>query len=588
MPEINVRIEHNAANNNSKQANREEAKFIFGKSYLTINADSIKKGQVFITPDEKRMLIFKGTIYNTEALKKAHFPNEPATSTPGTILLLLAQKLGRECLPLLNGSFAFIFVDLEKAALWAARDSMGNEPLYYYADQNYLIFSSTLKAVFTNAAIRKELNENQLANYLLYRYPKPPETFYKNVYEVEASQVLKIEREKIDKGIFELQKEPFPVYDTLPEITDALLQQAVSSQIPTQADFGVFLSGGVDSTLLLAKCNELGYTNIPAFSIVHIKEDISYGTEDVKHVKAAAKLFSGDLHTFEINASLLSGFTDYCKTMDQPIADNAGWLTWYLAKETEKYLKVVFSGAGGDEFFAGYNRHKAFQIYLNIAPLGTPLLHKLANFPEGEKVPFRKSFRLANKFLSSIQSEPEKTWQNFVTLSGATTLNQAGQPSKVQFYKKDYLHQALLHDQRNYLIADILQITKKAAMSTGLDIRTPYLDNNLLNFARTLEAEKLLSKGQKWILKDLLSKKGGKEFTQRAKEGFGMPLGKWLKGKEGKVLLFFLEKDKLLYDYLNYEKVQNLVKAHLQGKKDYSAELYSFILLSAWLEVEFR
>src|SRR5690606_6984679 len=280
--------------------------------------------------------------------------------------------------------------------------------------------------------------------------------------------------------------------------------------------------------------------NFPVFSVANSSAERSFGSDDFHFARLAAQQYGARHTVFEIDDSVFQGFQPLIECLDQPIADGATLLTDFLSRKARTQVKVALSGAGADELFGGYNRHRAFYGYLqnrSLLLLARPFLRLLAPaLPTGSAHPLRKPFRLAKKLASNIKKDPAQTFRLFTAMDAElgyclktkTATFPDENPTDLQ-RKNDWLQWELHQDQHEYLISDILALTDQTSMRNSLEGRTPYLDNELHKFTTSLRPDLIFKHGQKWILKTLLNQQEGEEFISRPKEGFGMPLGLWLK-----------------------------------------------------------
>jgi asparagine synthase (glutamine-hydrolysing) len=337
---------------------------------------------------------------------------------------------------------------------------------------------------------------------------------------------------------------------------------------------GLFLSGGVDSTLLLALIREQGHVGFPVFSISNAGH-----TQDEGFAQQAARQYNARLYPVHIGPQLLKSFPDFIARIDQPIADTGAWMTWMLSQEAHRQgLRVILSGAGADELFGGYHRHLAFQQYLNYHQLLKPLL------PLSDRLaPLFIHNRLLYKLLRQWKSTPAQTFPAFTRLHPhlLPPVEPHWQP------KEDYLTAALRFDEASYLQQDILRITDHFSMQASIEVRLPYLDGQVRALAHSYTGNELLRNGLKWMLKKLLIAKGGQVYVKRRKEGLGLPFGKWLFEPEGQDLLYLLQnRESLVYEWIPYLSAQQLLQQ--SRKSDYSAELWALVLLAGWLEYHFQ
>ncbi|MDO1447040.1 asparagine synthase (glutamine-hydrolyzing) [Rhodocytophaga aerolata] len=554
--------------------------------------------QLFHSPCGRYVLAYNGEIYNYQQLKASLRRSYTfQTNTDTEVLLYLLLEEGEKCLSRLNGMFAFIWYDRQEEKVVLCRDRFGMKPLFYAQTDSYLIVSSEIKGILSSGLIKKKLNTSQIAYYLQYKFAQRPATFYENIYEITPGTYYTTSTGQplTEAGTIHLEKNTLPISEQKIVYTlEETLVEAVKRHLPVEVPVGLFLSGGVDSTLLLALAKEAGIPHLPVFSIANNPADKAFGTKDYYYARQAARQYGAEYHELTIQNDILDDFETFVSYIDQPVGDGAAWLTFLLSKEAKAHVKVILSGAGADELFAGYNRHWAYYQYLKhyhklVKVL--PALKKTASIiPTGRQLPFRKPFRLLQKLAVQASVSPEQTFLNFTAhLSLGSHL-----PGKAPLVEMDntaveqYLQKALIYDQTNYLSADILTLTDRMTMQHSLEARLPYLDAEVVKLVKALPATFLVKNGKKWLLKDILTRIGGKAYVTRPKEGFGMPFGAWLRTTKGTPFIQLVkDKDNELYQTVSYELVERLLQAHLSGKMDYSSELWTVVLLAAWIKHHF-
>jgi asparagine synthase (glutamine-hydrolysing) len=569
-----------------------------GNNRLKIIDTSDDANQPFLSADGRYCLSFNGEIYNYKELRHSlsrHYSFR--TGSDSEVLLYQLIEYGTKGLAALNGMFAFVLYDSQTGSILIARDRHGIKPVYYSSNENFFLVSSEIKGLLASGLISKELNSAQIPHYLKYKYAQRPETFYKNIYELEPGYLIEatINSFQITKWHTENQEQK-KCDNSSGIISDIkqLLIKSVERQLQSDVPNGIFLSGGIDSTLLLAIAKELGI-KLPSFSIINSAEDRQFGTDDYLYARRAANLYNSEHHEISIHSEILKHSEELFQQLDQPIGDSALLLTWLISDKASPSVRVALSGAGADEWFAGYNRHWAYKKYLTYfyeKDSFIKIAHRLSDIiPDGFSHPLRKQARLWNKFSSEISSNPIETYNNFRSQNFHSDFNPSGEIKEYEkkLTKEKLLQNALSKDRNEYLVSDILMLTDKMSMLKGLEVRVPYLDNDLTQYLSALPPELLLQKGRKWILKELLKNMGGKEFTHRSKEGFGMPIGKWIKEEKNSFLLEHVRNKKsYVYNYVPYEEVTTMLNEHLSGKADYSSSLWSLIVLTNWLQKEFN
>ena len=548
-------------------------------------------------------LSYNGELYNhyelkNELLQKGY--SFRSTSDTEVLLYSLAEW-GEAALPKLQGMFALAFYDKEKEQLLLARDPQGMKPLYYFSNDHYLIISSEIKGILASRLVAKELNTAQLHHYLQFRYAQKPQTFYQNIYELLPGHLLEL---KIGQATHEIKMEPISSGTVEGEEWNALsmlgtveekLTDALFTHLQADRTTGMFLSGGIDSTLMLALLRNNGSYHLPdCFTIVNSEKEAFWGTQDYLWASKAAKKYDARHFPLEVDATILHSFDSFIAEQDQPIGDSAAWLTSVLSKEaTKNNVHVILSGAGADELFGGYNRHIAFYSYLQhyqkLRPL-LPLLKPIGNaLPAGRINHLRKPLRLWKKILKEMNVSPSETFLNFLSFHFLPDPLFQELEQEPGGFEEGWMMAALRHDRTNYLVSDILALNDKASMQHGLEMRMPYLSHGVSGFAHKLPAALLMKNGPKWILTEILRKNGGEDFVKRKKEGFGLPFGLWT--KEGKTTFLWewlQDKENPLLQVLDKKLIEQLLHQHKSGKEDFSQELFSLAVLGNWLAKEFN
>jgi len=564
--------------------------YYLASNRLKITDQSVASAQPFFSSDSKQVLLFNGEIYNFYTLKNELISKNVSFSSHSDteVLFHWLRIYGHDGIKKLNGMFAFIFIDFEFDKIIIARDRFGIKPIYYFENEDSFIVSSEIKAILGTGLIKRELNVPQIQHYLLYKYAKSPATFFRHIYELQPGSTLNFQKgiSHIDCFYFNEIK----YNDLAPDLNkiEELIVNSLIQQVNAQVPLGLLLSGGVDSTLLLAMARKEGIA-IPTFSIIHSDSERSFGTEDYLYSRKAASVYSNEHHELIVDISLLNDFDDFIRNIDQPIGDSAYLMTSAICQYASKSMKILISGAGADELFAGYNRHKAYYHYLknkNLLNILIPLLRPIVNtLPTGMHYPWRKQLKLVKKLVNSISKSENRTLYNFLSF------NELGiHDELVDKYgnNKNWLDWALNHDQNNYLIHDVLALSDRASMLHGIELRIPYLDSNLVDYISNFHAEMLLKHGQKWILKDMLKKYRGNEFASRSKEGFGLPLSSWLFDKKTEHLWELFQSDKnIIFKFLDKKVFDRLISEQIRKKEDHGPLLWSILVLGHWLDCNF-
>lgn len=569
-----------------------------GGQRLKITDLDDRANQPMVSADERYTLLFNGALYNYPELRNQLLNQGETfrTQSDTEVLLKILIQQGEATLPQLEGMFALAFYDRQEETLLLSRDPFGIKPLYYAENEQFFLASSSSQSIAASGLASTKLDASQIDHYLYFRYPQKGRTMYQAIHSlIEGNYLVYSARSPTQNYTFptrHFSDKPILEDIEVKKTVEELLKDAVLRHLATDVPTGLFLSGGVDSTLLLAMLRETGSPPIPTFSIVNDPREKYFGTEDYRYAQLAAQQFGGYHREVTLSLSLFeNNFEEFIQRTDQPVGDSGAMMTYLLSQEAQKYVKVVLSGTGADELFGGYNRHQAYYRYLknySVFKLLAGTGKKVANvLPTGFPHPLRKSFRLTKKFVQSLSTHPETTFLQFVGLTAFKDYAPPVEPSVVsseEGFVEKYLSFALKHDQQNYLIDDVLQVSDTSSMAHSLELRVPYLDTPLAQYVQSLPATFRLKYGRKWILRQLLDQYGGKPFTRRAKEGFGLPFGHWLRENQSTTIRQYLEDDHLpIYQHLSFTLINQLLTSHRKSYQDYSAELWSVLLLSAWL-----
>jgi asparagine synthase (glutamine-hydrolysing) len=579
------------------------AEWHFGHNRLSVIDTSEAANQPMVTDDGRYVLIYNGELYNYLELRESLLAEGAVFHSSGdteVVLQLLARR-GAKGLDALNGMFALVFLDTHEDRAIVARDRSGMKPLYWWHADGRIAVSSELHGVLASGLFDKQLDVNQVNHYLRFRFARKPHTFFTGVNELLEGHYLEISSGRV------IGPEPFTTPTARPDPTggtrddilnqlEALLIAAIKRHLIADVPVGLLLSGGIDSTLLLALIDHAGLARLETFSIVNDPSEDSFGTRDNHFSRLAAGRY-GDYPHVEVMAdpSILGDLPDFLARMDQPIADQASLVTYLICKKARESVTVALSGAGADELFGGYNRHDAFRRYLKLRPVlgpASPLLRRLGKkLPTGSDHRFRKQALLAQKFTTAVGDDPADTFRRMQGLGGFHDLATETRPwsAGTDSRAEAQFGAALEQDLHQYLISDILMMNDFQSMQSTLEMRIPYLDRDVLDWVAAVPPLTLIDGGRKWMLGELLRRHDGAEFVERKKEGFNMPLGSWLWSDEHRDLWAFLDQpDPVIFTCVDRELVRELYRSHTARETDRTPELFSVLTLHYWLEANFN
>jgi asparagine synthase (glutamine-hydrolysing) len=577
--------------------NQSFADFKSGKlfhSRLEIVDTTEASNQPFCNADKTNTLVFNGEIFNYQDFQKEF---DVKTTGDVEILFKLLQTKGKECLNLLNGFFAFGFYDEKKNNLLVARDRSGIKPLYYYSDTEKFIFASELKPLLELAGAQ-EIDPEQLYSYFRLNYCAGSKTIFKNVYRLLPGHLIEVNEQGVRvENWYTVDK--LKNSETTTESTNklsGLLEDAVKLRLHADVPVGTFLSGGIDSSIIsaLAKKHKadlntfsIGFSDEKYFDETHYSELVA------THIKSNHRVFKLKEDDF------LQHIDAFLASIDEPFADSSAFNFYMLSMYTRQHVKVALSGDGADELFKGYNKHKALllgdnswmKVISGILPKIIPGNKSSRNSMLQNKVRQLKKFNTLGN-LSSIEKQ-----QFLASISNDTECQELliGKHSCLYFnslfettagFRNFDLEDSF--DLQTVLADDMLVKADRFSMQHGVEIRNPFLDYRVVEFALNLPlAQKINKTNQKIILKESFSDLLPKQIFTRSKKGFELPLQKWLSGQlKNKLENDWLNSDKLIAEgFLTTEEIKNIKNQLFSDSPgDSAARLWAIIIFESWLQ----
>lgn len=504
-----------------------------GHRRLSIIDLSEKGHQPMISYDNRVILVFNGEIYNYKELKEEL--DYPFTSDSDTEVIIASYlKWGMDCVTHFNGMFALALYDKEIHKLFLARDRFGKKPLYVYKNRNSFIYASSLYSIITNRMFNHEFDRETLKNYLVRTYSVSPKTIYKNVFKVCPGEVWEIENGikncwkywDLYKQYDELKCTYKGNYNEAKSDLRKILEKAVLYRMHADVPVGILLSGGIDSSLVAMIAANVSKKPIETFTI---------GFEDKKfnealYAKEIANKLGTKHHELYIGEKeLLSLLDDIQEAYDEPFADSSQIATMHVAKlASDNGIKVLLSGDGGDEFFCGYRTYQDLYIAQRIDWIGE-ILSKfgLGSDKISKRLPFAVSAIISNR---NPIYKTQFNMKNYIDTASQMIENGDVLFDESVINEKNWAIRRMLLDANTYLADDILHKVDRATMFYSVEARNPILDINTVKFAFSIkQTYKQLGKKSKRILRDLLYTGIPKEFFERPKSGFSVPISKWMK-----------------------------------------------------------
>ncbi|MBA2613615.1 MAG: asparagine synthase (glutamine-hydrolyzing) [Bacteroidetes bacterium] len=569
------------------RAFKEYKKCILFHSRLQILDTSGTSNQPFCDDESENCLVFNGEIFNYKEFQKKQ--SNLKTTGDVEVLFNLLKTEKENCLNKLNGFFAFAFYNAETNSLLLAKDRLGIKPLYYYKDEEKIAFASELKPLLELTG-KQELNLTQLNTYFGLNYCAGPETIFKNIYRLLPGQYIQVQNKTVTvKNWYVVPKKQASQNFT------QLLEEAVKLRLHADVPVGTFLSGGIDSSIIsaLAKKNK---ADLNTFSIGFTDEDYF---DETNYAELVAKHINSNHHTFKLSETdFLNNIHDFLNCIDEPFADSSAFNFYMLSKFTKDHVKVALSGDGADELFKGYNKHKALLMSnssLNrlLAGMGSPLLALNKSSRQGA---LANKTRQLKKFSELVKLNPTEKQKFLASISSQTEidklLKQKVNPAYFDsLFKTNSVYSNFeledVFDLQTVLADDMLVKADRFSMQQGIEIRNPFLDYRVVEYALNLNnKEKINKSAQKIILKKDFAYLLPKQIFERSKKGFELPLHKWLSGKFSKEFeTKLLNKEKIESEgYLNYNYIAELKEQlHSKSPDDSAAKLWAIIIFESWL-----
>ncbi len=570
----------------------------FGHRRLSI-IDVAGSPQPMSNSEESIWLIFNGEIFNFSELRGELAQRGCVFRTQGdTETIIHAYAVyGDEFLQKLEGQFALALWDVKLQKLILARDRLGQMPLYYHVDRRGgLYFASELGSLVAHPAVPRDVDPRAIDIYFAYRYIPDPQTIYRDIQRLPAAHRLDISREKLEVRRYWQAPTETTIKITEQEALehlDELLSQAVAGRMISDVPLGAFLSGGIDSSLVVAYMVKHSTTPIKTFTI-----GFDQDTHDERdYARQVVERFQTDHHEFVVTPDAADVVPRMARAFGEPFADSSALPVFYLAEITRRHVTVALNGDGGDESFAGYRRYfntARFYAYSRWPKSIRSVARALAGVARTLPIPgggalgrLAKWKSLEGKTLGEIyQAAVTTPFDQRVKLlhpelaetlrPRADAMAEAVAASK----HRDSLNRLMHGDQTVYLPGDLLVKVDRMAMHHSLEARSPFLDYRIVEFAASLPARIKAPRGEsKALLKKLLGRFFPASFIQRRKMGFGVPLATWFRTS---VPLQEQLRAAAESRWLNASEIARLLEEHQSGRTDHSHVLWSVLMFDAW------
>ncbi|KRT58807.1 asparagine synthase (glutamine-hydrolyzing) [endosymbiont of Ridgeia piscesae] len=552
--------------------------------------------QPIFNEDRSIAIVFNGEIYNYKEIREQLLKNghQFKTHSDTEVIVHLYEERGIDCLEALNGMFAFAIWDKNRQRLFIARDRLGEKPLYYTSQNGVFAFGSELKALLRNPDVKTEVNLDALDDFLAYGYVPAPRTIYQNIHKLPPAHFLIWERGEISTIRYWT---PHFAPDTTPRSDDdyqaeleALLDDSIRIRLRSDVPVGAFLSGGIDSSLIVALASQQLDKPLETFSIGFSEEDF----DESGFARIVAEKYQTNHHELIVDKISLLMFPKLVAHFDEPFADVSSLPTYFVTREASKHLKVCLSGDAGDELFGGYERYRweSHEQQMDRLPnavrrgvLG-PAAGMLGNHVQGKGWLSRMSVSGAERFQRKVgHLEPAERRALFLR-KHRSHVDPGAWFFEPHFQYPGLDEQALrmATDQETYLSEDILVKVDRNSMLNSLEVRVPFLDHRLVEFANTLPTSVKIRDGvQKYLLKRMLKDKVPDDIVNRGKKGFGMPLKHWLRGKYYDFTReLLLAPESRSSKFFDQNEIRRLIDAHQKKQRNLADRIWPLLWFEQW------
>ena len=548
-------------------------------------------------------ITFNGEIYNFPRLREQLMKHGHrfATRSDTETILAAYKQYGENCVDHLRGMFAFAIWDARDKSLFLARDRVGKKPLYYHFSGTGFVFASEIKAILQYPGIERAIDHSALADYLQLQYVPFPKTIFRSIHKLPPGFTLRVTMEAdglrlTERKYWDLRYEPDYARsegqwcDLLREKFDEAVRIRMLSEVP----LGAFLSGGVDSSAVVAFMAKSQSAPVKTFSIGFKEEDFS----ELQYARQIAEQFGTDHHEYVVEPDAMEMLPKLAWEFDEPFADSSAVPTYYVSKLAREHVTVILSGDGGDETFAGYGRYPwatDMTKYDFIPPSARRILFgwPSALLPDGvrgkgmlrhlSKDPF-------GRYAGQVSQGDPSYFNGLFSDSFKSSLDEQSTGDRFlrEFYdacnSSDYLTRIQYLDTKTYLAEDILTKVDRASMLCSLETRAPLLDHELLELAARIPSSLKLKNGTtKYIMKKSLEGILPDNILYRKKMGFGVPLVHWFKDDlvdYSRDILFSTEARQR--GFFNMHQIEKLLDQHQKTGRDLSPRIWGLLFFEHW------
>ena len=552
--------------------------------------------------DETIWVVFNGEIYNFLELRREleSRGHRFYTHSDTEVIIHLYEESGADCVKQLRGMFAIALYDERQGSLLLARDRLGKKPLHYALHQGRLYFGSEIKTILAVQPDLAEVDPEGLLQYFYFGYIPDPLTIFRQIHKLPAAHLAEFRNGEIEVR----QYWDLPEYGTHPAISEEecleqlekRLQEAVRIRLISDVPLGALLSGGVDSSIVVALMARESAKPVQTFSIGFKEEKFN----EAEYARKVAERFGTDHHELVLDPNLEDTLHHQSGMLEEPFGDSSMLPTYYVCRMARQQVTVALSGDGGDELFAGYDRYltaidrrKFDSLPGWVGSIYRARIHGLIPAGTyGKNLAWNASLNARDRYLDSLAFFPALHRER--DLFTADFIQRAQRlPDPLREWQRlyddapanDSLSRLLYLDTKTYLNGDILAKVDRMSMATSLEVRVPMLDHEFLEWVTSLPiAWKFRARERKQVLKKLAERVGiPAEVIHRRKQGFQLPLVEWMRGEtQAKFWSVLLEPRTLQRGYFKPDAIKSLIDEHVQRRRNRSGLLWRMVVLELW------
>ncbi len=573
--------------------------FTLGHNRLSIVDHNDLSNQPMTRESGRYTIVFNGEVYNhTEIREELKGKYNFETKSDTEAILYSYIEYGEDCLEKLRGMFSFAIYDIKLDKLFCARDRLGIKPFVYYYKDNKFIFASEIKVILEALEKKPEVNQEAISQYLHYLYVPHPNTIFKDIMKLPPAHTLTFQNGKCEikkywdiedyKGFNNTMKE-----EDIISSLDTILDESVKLRMIADVELGSFLSGGIDSSMILYYMQKHSSKKINTYTL-GFKDAKKYN--ETNDAKIMSDYFNTNHTEIIINPNAGELLPKMVKHFDEPFGNPTSLLIHELTKETKKLATVALAGDGGDEIFGGYPRYEAILLAQKLKYIPKGLFSITSNFTKliPESSSGNHKLRRIKTFVNSLSKNEDEMYEDWISYFSDYELNKLFKNYKTykhlvkdiwntQNYNDGILKSSIV-DLKTFLPNNLLNYGDAMSMANSFEVRFPLIDHKVIEFMTGVDTKYRIKDGQtKYLMKRILENKIPDSIINKPKLGLNPPMGIWLKKDLKNFIYDYLSKESIeKREIFNYEYIKQIIYEHETNKRDRSLYIWSLIVLEEW------